>query len=137
MMFERRIVPMPERFHLVLLIHAHQPCGNFGHVLEKAYKDSYLPFIELLEKHSGVHAGLHYSGPLLTWIEQNRPEYFTRLNALVHSGQVELIGGGFYEPILVSIPPEDQREQLTRLTNYRSEEHTSELQSPVHLVCRL
>jgi len=118
MMFESKIVPMPERFHLVLLIHAHQPCGNFGHVLEKAYKDSYLPFVELLEKHPGVHMGLHYSGPLLTWIEEHRPEYFTRLKALVSTGQVELIGGGFYEPILVSIPPDDQREQITRLATY-------------------
>ena len=118
MMFERKIVPMPEPFHLALLIHAHQPVGNFGHVLEKAYKDSYLPFIELLEKHPSVHMGLHYSGPLLTWIEENRPEYFTRLKALVSSGQVELVGGGFYEPILVSIPPEDQREQITRLATY-------------------
>ena len=109
---------MPERFQLVLLIHAHQPCGNFGHVLEKAYKDSYLPFIELLEKHPAIHAGLHYSGPLLAWIEENRPEYFTRLKALVSSKQIELIGGGFYEPILVSIPPEDQREQITRLASY-------------------
>ncbi len=117
-MFERKVVPMPERFHLVLLIHAHQPCGNFGHVLEKAYKDSYLPFVELLEKHPGVHMGLHYSGPLLMWIEENRPEYFTRLKALVSAGQVELIGGGFYEPILVSIPPQDQREQITRLAAY-------------------
>ncbi len=112
---------MPERFHLVLLIHAHQPCGNFGHVLEKAYKDSYLPFIELLEKHPGVHMGLHYSGPLLTWIEEHRPAYFARLKALVRSGQVELIGGGFYEPILVSIPPDDQREQITRLAAYLEE----------------
>jgi len=118
MMFKSKIVPMPDRFHLVLLIHAHQPCGNFGHVLEKAYKDSYLPFIELLEKHPGVHMGLHYSGPLLTWIEENRPEYFARLKALVSAGQVELVGGGFYEPILVSIPPEDQREQITRLASY-------------------
>ena len=118
MMFESKIVPMPERFHLVLLIHAHQPVGNFGNVLEKAYKDSYLPFIELLEKHPGVHMGLHYSGPLLTWIQEHRPEYFTRLKALVSAGQVELIGGGFYEPILVSIPPEDQREQITRLATY-------------------
>ncbi|MGB7280847.1 MAG: alpha-amylase/4-alpha-glucanotransferase domain-containing protein [Candidatus Acidiferrum sp.] len=109
---------MPDRFHLVLLIHAHQPVGNFGHVLEKAFKDSYLPFVELLEQHPGVHMGLHYSGPLLTWIEENRPEYFTRLKALVSAGQVELIGGGFYEPILVSIPPEDQREQITRLAVY-------------------
>jgi 4-alpha-glucanotransferase len=117
-MSERKTAPMPERLHLVLLIHAHQPCGNFGHVLEKAYKDSYLPFVELLEKHPGVHLGLHYSGSLLTWIEEHHPEYFARLNALVSAGQVELIGGGFYEPILVSIPLEDQREQITRLASY-------------------
>src|SRR5207237_9514431 len=67
---------MPQTFHLALLIHAHQPCGNFEHVLEKAYKDSYLPFLEHLEKYPGVHLGLHYSGHLLTWIEKNRPEYF-------------------------------------------------------------
>ena len=109
---------MPEKFHLTLLIHAHQPCGNFEHVLEQAYDNSYLPFIEHLEKHLGVHLGLHYSGPLLTWIEAHRPEYFARLKKLVQSGQVELIGGGFYEPILVSIPPEDQREQITRLAAY-------------------
>ncbi|HYL63184.1 MAG TPA: alpha-amylase/4-alpha-glucanotransferase domain-containing protein [Candidatus Methylomirabilis sp.] len=109
---------MSASFHLSLLIHAHQPVGNFGHVLEKAYKDCYLPFIELLEKHPGVRVGLHYSGPLLTWIEENRPEYLTRLKALTNSGQVELVGGGFYEPILISIPPEDQREQITRLASY-------------------
>ena len=118
MMFVARPVPMPQRFHLALLIHAHQPCGNFGYVLEKAYERCYLPFLELLEKHPGVHAGLHYSGPLLLWIEKNRPEYFIRLKVLVSTGQVEMVGGGFYEPILIAIPPEDQREQLTRLTSY-------------------
>jgi len=109
---------MPQKFHLSLLIHAHQPCGNFEHVLEKAYDTSYLPFIEHLEKHPKIHLGLHYSGPLLTWIEEHRPEYFARLKRLVQAGQVELVGGGFYEPILVSIPPEDQHEQIARLTAY-------------------
>ena len=109
---------MPRHFHLALLIHAHQPCGNFEHVLEKAYETSYLPFVEQLEKHPGVHLGLHYSGPLLAWLEVNRPEYFVRLKKLVQAGQVELVGGGFYEPILVSIPPEDQHEQITRLAAY-------------------
>jgi alpha-amylase len=109
---------MPQKFHLTLLIHAHQPCGNFEHVLEKAYDSSYLPFIEHLEKHPKVHLGLHYSGPLLTWIEKHRPEYFARLKMLVDTSQVELVGGGFYEPILVSIPPEDQHEQITRLAAY-------------------
>src|SRR5712691_6362239 len=127
---------MPQKFHLTLLIHAHQPCGNFEHVLEKAYKTSYLPFIEHLEKHPGVRLGLHYSGPLLTWIENHRPEYFVRLKMLVQSGQVELVGGGFYEPILVSIPPEDQREQITRLAAYL-EEHFGRLPSGAWLAERV
>src|SRR2546422_48602 len=118
---EKKTVPVPQSFHLALLIHAHQPCGNFEHVLEKAYDTSYLPFIEELEKHPGVHLGLHYSGPLLNWIEEHRPEYFLRLKKLVRIDQVELVGGGFYEPILISIPTEDQHEQITRLAAYLDE----------------
>jgi 4-alpha-glucanotransferase len=127
---------MPQKFHLTLLIHAHQPCGNFEHVLEKSYDTSYLPFIEHLEEHPGVRLGLHYSGPLLTWIEEHRPEYFVRLKKLVQGGQVELVGGGFYEPILVSIPPEDQREQITRLAAYL-ERHFGRLPSGAWLAERV
>ena len=29
-----------------------------------------------------------------------------------------MVGGGFYEPILIAIPPEDRREQITRLADY-------------------
>src|SRR6266849_4928119 len=127
---------MPQKFHLSLLIHAHQPCGNFEHVLEKAYETAYLPFIEHLEAHPKVHLGLHYSGPLLTWIEEHRPEYFARLRRLVRTGQVELVGGGFYEPILVSIPPEDQREQISRLAAYL-EKHFGRLPSGAWLAERV
>jgi 4-alpha-glucanotransferase len=109
---------MPARFHLVLLLHAHQPVGNFGSVFEKAYQSCYLPFVETLEKHPTVRVGLHYSGPLLTWFEKNRPEYFDLLRKLVRRGQVEMVGGGFYEPILIAIPPDDQREQISRLATY-------------------
>ena len=127
---------MPQKFHLALLIHAHQPCGNFEHVLEKAYDSSYLPFIEHLEGHPRVRLGLHYSGPLLTWIEKHRPQYFARIKKLVQSGQVELVGGGFYEPILVSIPSEDQREQINRLAVYL-EKHFGQLPSGAWLAERV
>jgi alpha-amylase/alpha-mannosidase (GH57 family) len=110
--------PVPPKLHLVLLVHAHQPCGNFGHVFEQSYARCYLPFLELLEKHPSIHVGLHYSGPLLTWIEEHHLEYFGRLKTLVKHGQVELVGGGFYEPILIAIPAADQRKQLTRLADY-------------------
>ena len=106
------------KFELVLLIHAHQPVGNFDDVLERAYKDSYLPFVEVLARHPSIRMGLHYSGPLLEWIERAHPEYFDRLRALVSSGQVEIVGGGFYEPILLTIPPDDRLEQIARLAAY-------------------
>jgi 4-alpha-glucanotransferase len=109
------------KFSLVLLIHGHQPVGNFDAVLEQTYRRSYLPFIECLLRHPGVRLGLHYSGPLLEWCEQRHPEFFRRLQELTSRGQVELVGGGFYEPILVSIPPEDQARQIQLMRDYLNE----------------
>lgn len=106
------------RFHLVLLLHGHQPIGNFEDVLERAYEKCYLPFLDPLERHPGVHAGLHLSGPLWEWLAAKHPDYLPRVGALVERGQVELVGGGLYEPILVSIPPTDRTEQITRMSDF-------------------
>ena len=106
------------KFQLTLLIHAHQPVGNFGDVFERAYAQSYLPFIEVLSRHASVRIGLHYTGSLLEWMERAHPEYFEKLRGLVERGQIEIVGGGYYEPILVAIPPADRQEQITRLADY-------------------
>jgi len=106
------------KFHLVLLIHAHQPLGNFDDLCERAYRQSYRPFVELLLRHPAIRVGLHYSGLLLEWIETRHPDYFDLLRDLEARGQVELVGGGFYEPILIAVPPEDRIEQLSRLAGY-------------------
>jgi alpha-amylase len=86
--------------------------------MERCYQQGYLPFARLLEKHPAIRVALHYSGPLLIWIEAQHPEYFDLLRGLVRRQQVEMVGGGFYEPILAVIPPEDQREQIERLASY-------------------
>ena len=109
------------KFSLVLLIHGHQPIGNFEAVLEQTYRRSYLPFVECLLRHPGVRLGLHYSGPLLEWFEERHPEFFLHLQKLNSRGQIELVGGGFYEPILVAIPPEDQTRQIQLMRDYLKE----------------
>jgi 4-alpha-glucanotransferase len=106
--------------HLVLLIHGHQPVGNFDSVLEKVYQQSYLPFLEHLAKHPTIRMGLHYTGPLLEWFEERHPEFLGKLRELTARGQVELVGGGFYEPILISIPPKDQAAQIKRMRDFLS-----------------
>ena len=106
------------KFNLVLLIHAHQPVGNFDEVMELTYEHSYLPFVESVARHPRVRLGLHYSGTLLEWLAEKHPEYIQRIGALAARGQVEIVGGGFYEPILIAIPHEDRLEQIRRLSRY-------------------
>jgi 4-alpha-glucanotransferase len=100
---------------LALVLHNHQPVGNFGWVIADAYDHAYLPMIEALQRHPGVRLALHYTGPLLQWMAANRPEAIVRIRALVERGQIEVLGGGFYEPILVTLPDRDRRGQLVRM----------------------
>src|SRR6202795_3940539 len=86
--------------------------------MERTYVRSYLPFVDCLAKHPHVRMGLHYSGSLLEWLAERHPEYIEKIQTLAAQGQVEVVGGGFYEPILITIPPEDQIEQIRRLSDF-------------------
>ncbi len=102
----------------VLLIHSHQPVGNFEHVFEEAYRKSYAPFVEVLEGHPKIRLSLHYSGVLLEWMERHHPEFLKQLRKLVARSQVEMVGGGFYEPILPMIPDRDKQAQIGKLAHF-------------------
>jgi 4-alpha-glucanotransferase len=106
---------MAPRISLALAIHNHQPVGNFEWVFAEVYGKAYLPMLEALERHPGVRLSLHYSGPLLEWLRRKRPEFIARLTALVERGQVEILGGGYYEPVLASLPERDRIGQLRRM----------------------
>lgn len=108
---------MASRISLALAIHNHQPVGNFGWVFAEVYDRSYLPMLEALERHPGVRLSLHYSGALLEWLTAERPAFVARLAALVRRGQVELLGGGLYEPVLASLPEHDRVDQLRRMAD--------------------
>ena len=103
---------------LALVIHSHQPVGNFDHVIEDAYQKSYAPFVRALRAHPRIRLSLHFSGILLEWLEKHHSEYFQQLRELVGRGQVELVGGGYYEPILPIIPDADKIAQLRKLADY-------------------
>ena len=107
---------MSQRITLCLALHNHQPVGNFEFVIEQAFEDSYLPFLNVFEEYTDLTISLHTSGPLLEWIEDNRPDYLERLRGLVKNGRVEIVGGAFYEPILTMIPQHDRIGQITRFS---------------------
>ena len=107
-----------KRIQLILALHNHQPEGNLPEVFERTYASAYEPFIRELERYPQIKVVQHYSGILLLWLQKNRPDFMSRLRHLVSSGQVEMMGGAFYEPILAMIPDEDKIGQIQKQTNF-------------------
>ncbi len=99
-------------------IHNHQPVGNFDHVFEEAYQKSYKPFVDVLEHHPAIAMSMHFSGCLLEWLEEHHPEYLDRIRSLVERGNIEIMSGGFYEPIIAVIPDEDKLGQIRKMNQY-------------------
>ncbi|MDR1053303.1 MAG: DUF1926 domain-containing protein [Planctomycetaceae bacterium] len=106
----------PIRF--IFAVHNHQPIGNFDHVIERTYQESYLPFIELFESFPKLKLALHTSGSLMEWLAEAHPEYLERVSALIREGRVEVIGGPFFEPILSMLPTRDRIGQIEMYTEW-------------------
>jgi len=104
--------------HFGLVLHNHQPVGNFPWVFQQVYEESYLPMLEALELHPKVRLSLHYTGSLLDWLDEAHPEFLERIARLVRHNQIEIVSGGYYEPILPSIPDSDKIAQIHRLSEH-------------------
>lgn len=97
-------------------IHDHQPVGNFGHVFKDAFERCYRPFLDVFAQYPKVKCSVHTSGPLLEWLADNEPGYLDLLRAMVQAGRVEILGGGFYEPILPVLPERDAVGQIKMMS---------------------
>ena len=112
---------------LIMALHNHQPVGNFDGVFAACYRDSYLPFLEVMEDYPAIPFVLHTSGPLLEWLVEHQPGYVARVRALVEAGRVEILGGGFYEPILPMIPHRDRVGQIRDYARFLNETFGTEV----------
>jgi len=101
-----------------MAIHFHQPVGNLDHIIERAFDNCYLPFLQTLGGYPGIKVNLHFTGCLLEWAEQNRPELIERAQRMVRTGQAEIMSGGFYDPIFSAIPRRDSVGQIKMLSEY-------------------
>lgn len=95
-----------------LILHFHQPVGNFDHVFAQAHELAYQPLLDHMEAYPDIRAGLHFSGCLLDWLLQHAPGFQGQVGRLVGRGQVEILAGGYYEPVLAMLRPEDAQGQI-------------------------
>jgi hypothetical protein len=106
------------KLNFIFAVHNHQPVGNFEHVIERAYRKAYLPFLELLADYQSIKVVLHYSGFLLRWIEKHHPEFIDIIEGMVRSGRAEILSGGFYEPVIAVLPERDGIGQIKKMSDY-------------------
>ncbi|MCK4576221.1 DUF1926 domain-containing protein [candidate division WOR-3 bacterium] len=99
-------------------IHNHQPLGNLDWVIKRATEKCYIPFLEKVRNFPFFKFVIHISGVLIEWFEKNNPYYLELIKKCVQSGQAEILSGGYYEPVLSSIPKRDRRKQISLLTQY-------------------
>jgi len=107
-----------EKLKFLFGIHNHQPLGNFDHVFEELYGQCYQQYFEVLQQFPKLKTTAHFSGCLLEWLKARHPEYLETIGGLVQGGQLELLSGGFYEPILPSLPEEDAIGQICMMNDF-------------------
>jgi len=119
---------MSERsIHLPIVFHFHQPVDNFDFVIEDCYKKSYEPLIDNIYQYEDIKITLHFSGNLLEWLLNHKPEFIEKIKIMAKRGQIEIIGGGYYEPIFAIIPYRDKIAQIKKLSDLIKKEFGLEI----------
>ncbi len=98
---------------LALVLHHTQPPGTAEADLRRAFERCYLPMIAALEDFPEITASVHWSGPLLEWMDREAPEAFASMQAMVRSGKLEVLGGLFGGALLPGVPERDAIGQVT------------------------
>ena len=105
--------------HFLFGIHNHQPVGNFESVVDDAVRQAYHPFLQTVADVGGeLRLTVHCSGGLLEALKARARPTFDLLGRLAADGRVELLGGGFYEPILALLPDWDKVGQIQALGEF-------------------
>ncbi len=106
---------MKTKTNLLFGVHMHQPVDNFGKAVDEAVKKCYEPFFKTLKKYPSLNITVHSSGWLLEYICNNHKKLFKIIKEMAQKGVIEFFTGGFYEPVLPSIPSKDRIAQIEKL----------------------
>lgn len=106
------------KIYFLFGVHNHQPVGNDSYVFREAFEKCYSPFLEILKEFPEIKCNIHISGPLYDWAMENKPNYIKDLKEMSDRGQVEIVGGAYYEPILSIISDKDKKTQLRIMNDF-------------------
>lgn len=89
-----------------------QDLSSYNEAYEKAYK----PLGVSLLGNQDFKCSFHFSGPQLELFRKQNPEFVELLKTLLARKQIEMIGGGYYNPLFPLLFPADRSAQIEKLS---------------------
>lgn len=83
---------------------------------EREYQTHIKPILTYLYANPTFSLSISMSGIMLEWFEDNHPEFKSVLDELITRKQIEMIGGGYYNPLFPLLPPVDRVAQIELYT---------------------
>jgi len=109
---------MTGKISLILGSRARLSASATDEQFEELYRTKLKPFITTLNQYPKIPAALYYSGTLFSRLEQKKPEFFLLIKDLAARKQLEILGGGFYGPLMPLLPQTDKIGQIEMFTTY-------------------
>lgn len=105
-----------------LVLHCGLPLGTPKIRLEQAIDGPLCAFLDAMHTRPRLRLGLHLGGHILDYLLRQRSQRLVQLVGLVQSGQIELVGGGYYDPILSALPKRSAQAHLDRTDQFFDEQ---------------
>ncbi|GMO47117.1 MAG: DUF1926 domain-containing protein [Termitinemataceae bacterium] len=103
---------------IILGFHFHLPLGSSDADYENLYKTRIKILLAALFRYPKIPAVIHFSGNLLHYLERFHDELFPMIVDMIKVKQIELLSGGFFEPMMPLLQPLDRVNQIEMLTTY-------------------
>lgn len=85
--------------------------------LEKEYQLVYKPLIKFLYSHPDFSFSFYFNGIQIDYFKRKRKEFINIIKELVNRKQVEILGGGYYDPFFPLISQADRTSQIDMLSS--------------------
>lgn len=83
---------------------------------QAAYKSVYKPLAAALLSNPQIKFSFFFTGTQLEFFKKKNPEFLEVIKNLVARKQVEIVGGGYYNPLFPLLLPADRAAQIEKLT---------------------
>ena len=84
---------------------------------EKNYQAVYKTIAKFLFSHSELSFTFSFLGDQFAYIKKRHPEFFVLLKEMIDRKQVEILGGGYYNPVMPLLYPIDRNGQIEMLSS--------------------